>query len=129
MINPTGKKIRNDREGFGYYGAPRGHRVHKGTDFECDPFQEVKAPISGVVTRKVYAYADDPQWTGVEIEGERGVVKLLYINPLNNILGKTVSAGDIVGYAQDISKRYSPDMTPHVHLEIVSLDPMCLVEV
>lgn len=129
MINPTGGEIRNDSAGQGHYGARRGSRLHKGVDYVCTPEQPVVAPIAGVVTRKVYAYVDDPQWVGLEIRGKRATVKLLYVAPLDNVMGRWVEAGANIGLAQDISKRYSPQMTPHVHTEITHLDPACLVGV
>lgn len=130
MINPTGGAIRNDSEGHGHYGARRGSRLHLGTDYELKwPNQPVVAPISGVISRRVYAYVNDPQWQGLEIIGRRATVKLLYVLVDNDLIGKEVQAGDVIGTAQDISQRYNPAMAPHVHLEITSLDPECLVEI
>ena len=130
MTNPTGGEIRNDSKGQGHYGASRGHRTHPGTDYKLKwSSQPVVAPIDGLVSRRVYAYADDPQWQGLEIVGKRMTVKLLYVNIDEELIGSWVKAGDVIGTAQDISKRYGPDMIPHVHVEIVSLDPQCLMEV
>ena len=125
MINPTGGPVRRDPQGAGHYGASRGHRLHKGTDYVCTPGQDVVAPIDGLIKRKVWAYADDFQWVGLEIAGRRASVKLLYVE-MSVEIGDWVTAGAVVGKAQDISERYNPEMVPHVHIEITNLDFECL---
>jgi hypothetical protein len=49
-------------------------------------------------------------------------VQLFYFEPNEKLIGKAVEKGQKIGIAQDISKKY-PDMTPHVHLSIVSINP------
>jgi len=60
-------------------------------------------------------------------------VKMFYVLINPGIIGTMVKCGEPVGIAQDISQRYNrpgePEMIPHVHLEIVNLDPECLMEV
>jgi len=131
LLNPTGGEIRSDSMGDGHYGARRdnGSRTHAGIDFVAIPYQPVIAPISGIITRKVIVYPDSSKWVGLEIKGNRATIKLFYVVPDDDKISIFVHAGDVIGTAQDISKRYSPKMTPHVHLEIVKLDPMCLMEV
>ena len=53
MINPTGKGIRSDAAGDGHYGAKRGHRLHFGLDLLCDPYQPIKAPVGGRISREI----------------------------------------------------------------------------
>jgi len=49
---PTGLAIRGtDSYGSGHHGASRGTRVHDGTDYKSTPGQQVKAPLSGKVTK------------------------------------------------------------------------------
>ena len=129
MKNPTGGKIRNDAMGQGYYGASRGHRKHAGTDYECIPGQMVYAPICGLIKRRVQVYKGESKWVGIEIVSKRMTIKLFYvtIDPIR--IGTTVKCGEVVGLAQDISEKYGSAMTPHVHLEIVKLDPECLMGV
>ncbi len=129
MINPTGGKIRNDSKGQGHYGAKRGRRLHKGIDNECVAGQRVRAPIAGKIRRKVQAYPGEPEWVGLELVGKRATVKLLYVEPYPSLIGKTVVAGAVIGVAQDISLKYGPEMTPHVHCEITAIDPECLMDV
>lgn len=129
MLNPTGGKIRNDSEGQGHYGAKRGNRLHAGTDYECIPAQPVIAPIAGGIPRKIQVYKGDTLWQGLEIVGRRMTVRLFYVLADPDLIGTHVQSGDVIGFAQDISRKYGKKMKPHVHLEITSLDPECLVGV
>jgi len=128
MINPTGGGIRNDSEGSGYYGAKRGDRQHHGIDFHCHPGQPVKSPIDGSITRIARPYADSEEYSGCVIQGKRISVKLFYLSPFPEIIGKRVTAGETIGKAQDISRRYSDKMTPHIHLEIDHCDPLLFLD-
>lgn len=122
IINPTGGKLRSDSEGHGAYGAPRGHRLHKGKDYEATPGQIVYAPIEGTVERYARPYADDNNYSGLVIQGEHARIKMFYVNPQVE-QGDEVKAGQVVGFAQDISKKYGSDMAPHVHLEFETINP------
>src|SRR4029079_5685517 len=54
FTNPTGQAMReHDGYGDGRFGASRdgGGREHEGVDYVADAGQEVRAPISGYVTR------------------------------------------------------------------------------
>jgi murein DD-endopeptidase MepM/ murein hydrolase activator NlpD len=122
MISPTGLGIRNDSQGHGYYGAPRGARKHAGTDYICSPKQDVVAPIDGVITRIAYPYTDK-KYEGVILENDFVRLKIFYFIPIPRLIGKQVRQGDVIGYAQDIRKKYGDKMIPHIHLEIDSIDP------
>jgi len=125
MISPTGKGVRNDAKGFGNYGAKRGSRKHKGVDYLCEPGQDIVAPISGMVERIAYPYADK-SYSGLVIAGPYMTVKLFYFEVVTNV-GLYVERGDTIGLAQDISQRYGGlPMLPHIHLEVVSIDPEAL---
>jgi len=129
MINPTGGVIRNDSQGQGHYRAWRGRRLHKGVDYVATPGQMVKAPISGEITRKIQVYRGSKKWVGLEIVGDRATVQLYYVEPNPDIIGTYTVAGRFIGEAQDIRQKYGPEMIAHVHLQIVALDPECLMEV
>ncbi len=122
MISPTGQKVRSDIKGLGHYGAARGRRTHRGTDYICEPGQNIVAPISGTVERIAYPYADK-SYGGLVIQGMHCCVKLFYFMPNSGIVGSKVERGAIIGVAQDISKRHGSDMIPHIHLQIEHLDP------
>ncbi|HDK42903.1 MAG TPA: hypothetical protein ENG87_05970 [Candidatus Pacearchaeota archaeon] len=128
MLSPTGKGIRHDKEGNGEYGAKRGKRLHQGTDYICTPNQMIVSPISGTVIRKARPYANDKYYSGIVIQGKHIRVKMFYLKPLDEIIGKTVKAGDYIGVAQDISLRYNSKMIPHIHLRIVSFNPEILID-
>ena len=128
MISPTGKGIRNDSKGAGHYGAPRGNRKHRGTDYLCEPGQFVLSPIFGKIERIAYPYADK-SYSGIVIRGKHLTVKMFYLNP-TALIGNFVRAGGVVGSAADISKRKDSykGMLPHIHLEIESIDPELIMQ-
>lgn len=108
-------KMRNDRQGLGHYGAPRGNRRHSGLDFEAKPGQAVLAPISGKI-RRIQVYASDPRWRGLAIKNGNLEVKLFYMQPLAN-LPVSVERGQVVGNMQDRAAT-SPGMINHLHVEV-----------
>lgn len=128
MISPTGKGIRNDAKGLGHYGAPRGKKKHKGVDYLCATGQPVLSPISGKIERIAYPYADK-SYSGIVIRGRHISIKMFYLKPMP-MIGEIVLAGELVGYAQDISKKKKSylGMLPHIHLEIESIDPELLMK-
>jgi len=129
LLNPVGTKIRNDAGGSGHYGARRSKKLpdgrikryaHKGTDYKCKPGQDIKAPCIGIMTRsRPYAHSE---YNGVRIDGKRLSLQIFYVEPDKALLGKPVMRGQIIGKAQDISKRYA-SVTPHVHVQICQCDP------
>lgn len=127
MISPTGKGIRlTDSHGMGRYGASRGNRQHAGADYICTPGQTIVAPITGTVEREARPYAEG-EYSGVLINGRHMQVKLFYLKLRDGIIGKSVSQGEIIGSAQNISKKYK-GMIPHIHMEIISINPEILTE-
>lgn len=74
------------------------------------------------------------QWEGCVIVGigdYKGYeVKIFYMRPF--VIGDYLFPGDIIGVAQDISRKYSPAMMDHLHVEVrrngVLLDPAKLFE-
>ncbi len=131
MISPTGRGVRTkDNWGEGRYGASRGNRKHKGVDYICKPGQKVVSPINGIIIREAKPYAKS-KYSGLLIAGEHIAIKMFYFEPLkipgHEIMGKEIKKGDTIGIAQDISEKY-PGMDPHIHLEIVSVDPAIFTE-
>ncbi len=122
MISPTEKGVRNDPCGSGYYRAKRGGRLHKGTDYLCVGGQSIYSPISGLLKREAKPYAKE-EYSGCVIENEFVTIKMFYFKPFKDLIGKKVEQCQHIGFAQDISKKYSPKMLPHIHLEIISIDP------
>lgn len=128
IISPTGKGIREmDQWGSGLYGASRGHgKTHNGLDFICEPGQSIFSPIEGTITRIARPYAKGA-FLGVEIKGKVLTIVLFYILPNQELIGRSVGQGDIIGSAQDISEKH-PGITPHVHLRVSSIDPLVLMK-
>ena len=122
MISPTGSCVRGlDKHGEGKYGAGRGNHLHKGADFICVPGQNIVSPIKGIIIREAKPYAKS-DYSGLLIRGSDIEIKMFYLEINLKLIGSSIMIGDFVGIAQDISKKY-PGMTPHIHLEIVSINP------
>ena len=121
---PTGLAVRGvDAYGAGQHGASRGARVHDGTDYISTPGLQIKAPISGKVTKISKPYSsgiDATVLSGVEIEGSDGTkCWVWYIQPSINIVGTVVKAGSsIIGSARTLKNRYKNGITDHVHVRI-----------
>lgn len=128
MISPTGKPIRDyDKWGSGAYGAPRGEKSpHDGVDFICVPGQDVVAPIDGVVVRESKPYVDSP-FSGLIIKGKDAEIQMFYLLPDKRLFGQKITKGEVIGKAQNIGIKYA-GITPHIHLEIKSVNPELLLE-
>lgn len=107
--------LRNDIQGAGHFGAPRGSRKHEGIDFVAPAQKAVLAPISGVI-RKLQVYSTDPKWQGVAIKSGDVEVKMFYVSPLAK-LPVNINRGEIVGFMQDRAAA-SPGMINHIHFEL-----------
>jgi len=137
IISPTGKGLRRqDSHGSGVYGASRlgndkwGERkYHRGNDFLCEPGQDIVCPIFGArILRVANPYADDQNYSGLFIRNAHMAIYLFYIQPDMSLIGEHVHLFDVIGTAQDISKKYSPGMQPHVHLQITDIDASLFME-
>jgi len=125
--SPTGYGVRGyDAWGGGEYGARRSYGAHKGTDFKCVVGQIVTMPISGRVVREAKPY---PDWflSGVLIRSAEMEVKMFYFLPDDGVIGAYLKQGERVGVAQDIRLKYDNRMTPHIHVQIDSIDPALFI--
>ena len=113
--------IRSDPAGDGHYGAPRGHRTHRGVDYACVVGEPILSPVNGVITKLGYCYGDDLSWRYVQVtDGDLLHHRLFYVEPLVKV-GHVVTNNMVVGNAQDIGRRYpDKDMLPHIHLEVMT---------
>lgn len=117
LLNPTGGKIRVDAAGDGHFGTSRNGRTHKGVDFECIEGQNVVAPCAGIVTRQARPYPDG-DLLGVVINSNGNMLTMFYMQPDLSLLGHYVEAGQVIGKAQAVSKRYpNQGMKDHVHTQ------------
>jgi len=138
MIDPAGTfEVRRDPMGSGAFGAPRrsGGRsyTHRGLDTRTAPGDSVRAPLGGHVTRIGLCYAAEP-FRLVVIEHRAWECRVLYVEPLEDLMGRRVRQGQIIGWAQDVTRRRdyaARGMLAHVHTEIRCgdelLDPAALM--
>ncbi len=122
FANPTGGAPRgHDEFGDGNFGARRdgGSRDHEGVDYVASAGQDVKAPISGYVTKIGYAYAGYSDLKFVEITNPAlgYVARAFYVSPDVEV-GQTIRLGQTIGQNQSLQKHY-PGITDHVHLEVM----------
>ena len=123
LSSPTRKiRLRNeDSTGNGWFGASRGSRKHKGTDYIVFEGEEIFACCSGKV-RLSNVYKSSTKMKLIEITGTKGVHKVrvqqMYVLPsVKN--GQIVEENEFIGYAQDVAKYHnSNDMKPHVHISV-----------
>jgi len=108
--------------GDGHYLAPRGNRLHRGVDYCVQPYEAVYSPLNGKIIRIAYPYTGDTYYKGILFQTPNITLKIFYFSPIESLLGKEVKAGQIIGYAQDISKKYGKEMLPHIHVEVVDLN-------
>lgn len=128
FVNPTGMGMRNDAGGQGHFGARRGTRTHNGVDYACVPGQSIYAPHDGKIVRESLPYASDSRWRGVMLVHKRITTKLWYMQPAVGIVGQNVKANQIIGIAQDISKKEGYEKCgPHIHLKIEKIDPLIVM--
>jgi len=125
IINPTGLGIRNDSGGSGSHGSKRGSRIHNGVDFKCVKDQAILMPVDGLISRESLPYKDDLKWRGVYIYNERIEIQMWYFIPFKSVIGKIITVGQVIGYAQDIGEKYE-GVTAHIHVRIIKIDPLLL---
>lgn len=108
-----------DKHGSGYYGAPRGSRVHNGIDYACPPESEIHPTCPGKVSKHGWAYSDPKKsdYRYVQVTDVQGYNhRYFYIDAAVD-LGVYVTEETVIGTAQDLTKIY-PGITNHVHYEI-----------
>jgi hypothetical protein len=119
-----GPVVRNDKWGDGTFGAKRGSKVHDGLDLVVVPGQPIFSMIDGAVEKYEQCYLSDAKWTGIQIANTQVRVELWYMEALPDLVRRFVQAGQMVGYAQNISEKYPPtekiphEMTPHIHVRV-----------
>ena len=121
FIKPTSGLSRGqDAQGSGQFNAPRngGKRLHNGLDIVSYPGEYVKSPIDGIVVREAFPYAGDHTLKGLVLRGEGENANLeIRIYYVSGIKSGKVKAGENIGIAQDITKKYE-GITNHIHLEV-----------
>ncbi len=128
LYNMTGGTIRNDPKGGGYWRSSRGAKLHKGIDLTIPGGvgSAVRSPITGVLERVAYPYADDTRFEGAVFVNGDIMVKAFYFYPAQNLIQQKVTMGEVCGIAQDISIKYV-GMTPHIHIQVDRINPLILM--
>jgi murein DD-endopeptidase MepM/ murein hydrolase activator NlpD len=108
-------RLRNDSQGLGHFGAPRGSRKHQGIDIIAQANTLVTAPISGQI-RRVTVYSNTPAWKGISIKNQNVEIKLFYVDPIG-ALPASINRGEVVGTMQNRASN-SPGMVNHLHIEV-----------
>lgn len=119
MHSPTKKvKLRDkDSTGNGWFGASRGSRKHKGTDFVVSPGERIYACISGRV-RVGLVYGGSIEMKLVEIVNDTYKVQQMYVQPYVKT-GDYIKEGSVIGKAQDVAAFHGEiEMKPHVHISV-----------
>lgn len=114
---PVPSRIRKDHLGDGHFGARRSDHTHEGIDLVVEPGQLVIAPTKCHVDRIAMPYPVDFTWSGLQLSTPLVLIKIFYIEPLKDIIGKDIDFAEPLGYAQDIRKKY-PSITPHIHFQV-----------
>jgi murein DD-endopeptidase MepM/ murein hydrolase activator NlpD len=117
----TPLSIRSDTSGDGRFQASRsnGARAHDGVDLLIlREGQPIFAPFDALVVRKTYPYKTDLRWEGLLLRRGDGLeVKVFYMTPSVSP-GTIVKAGQQIGTAQSIKKKYGGSMLDHAHVEV-----------
>lgn len=106
-----------DPSGCGAFGSGRIGHIHAGLDLEVVEKEAIYSPIDGEVIRFPFPYGDDLRYKGILIKNAEFEVKIFYLNPVVKA-GTKVKQGDVIGYAQNVAKKYKKPMTNHIHLEV-----------
>ncbi|WP_337045311.1 M23 family metallopeptidase [Emticicia sp. 17c] len=117
IVSPL--KIRVDSAGNGNFGSSRNppYNKHYGIDLVVTEGQKVYAPMGGSINIIENALSDKKGYKGVRIFAENNLqIDILYISPIvaNDMI---VKKGQLIGYAQNITKAYNQSMLNHIHVE------------
>ncbi|XP_072485976.1 leukocyte cell-derived chemotaxin-2-like [Notamacropus eugenii] len=108
-----------DKQGCGYYGAPRGRRKHTGVDVKCEDGSVVYAPFDGMIVRQAKPYKKDNAINnGVQITGKGYCIQIFYIKPIR--YRGPVKKGQKLGVLLPMQKVY-PGITSHIHVQNCNL--------
>jgi hypothetical protein len=124
MIVPIKNATRDyDAWGSGLFAAPRGKKKHRGRDYKFEAGAPVHAPEAGKIVRIGYPYPAPAPYRYMELLNEDHTIlwRFFYVDPIVTPVN-SVHAGQVIGYAQDITLRYDQRMANHIHVECI-MDP------
>jgi len=110
-----------DSQGAGWFGAPRGDRLHNGVDLVCSDREPVCAFLPGTVTKIGFPYSPDlhpdkAHLRYIQVDTDGNQLRYFYVKPRVK-LGQKVGMNEVLGISQDLTKMY-PGITQHFHFEI-----------
>lgn len=108
--------IRNDPSGLGTFGAKREGHIHQGLDIKAEPNEPIKAPFDLTFSYSGRVYADDPFYLATEYKTPKGSFRVMYLQPRTD--KKIFKTGEVIGFAQNIAKKWGGKMVNHIHVEI-----------
>lgn len=105
-----------DKGGSGAFGASRSNKkgIHEGIDLLVDEGEPIYSPFDMTMIRKATPYSSDSRYSGGLYSNGIYQIKIFYMNPIEK---HTFKKGEVIGYAQNIKKKY-PSVTNHIHLEM-----------
>ena len=113
--------IRVDSKGDGHYLAPRGNRLHEGVDYIVTPGENILMPFDGYLIREARPYADGDM-SGCVLQSKDCTLKVFYMEPFLHLRGAFLKCGTVIGKAQDIRTHWGSSMTPHLHVQVESMN-------
>ncbi len=130
IISPTGDTIRiKDDFGNGIFSTPKWSRGHNSIDFICEPGQVIVAPVDGTINLVACPF-ENKDYMAALFENDFISLMIFYFIPDKDKIGIEVKQGDRIGIAQDISQIYNTKkrkMTPHINVQVLSIDPLGLM--
>jgi hypothetical protein len=115
-------KLRDeDTTGNGWYGASRGSRKHKGTDYVTFPGEEIFACMSGRI-RVGNVYKGSTKMKLIEIVNKFGShryrLQQMYVKSIFKT-GDVVKINQLIGHSQNVAKYHNSNkMKNHCHVSV-----------
>lgn len=131
----TPLSIRSDTSGDGHFKAYRDRNgsagTHEGIDLLVYEGQDIYSPFDGIVVRNAIPYKSDTRWKGLLLRRADGLEVIIFYMTPSVGEGTNVKAGQKIGKAQAISKKYSSAMRNHIHVETkingMTINPTSLI--
>lgn len=113
-----------DSQGSGYFGAPRGTRLHNGIDYACPKGSVILSPVAGTYTKLGWPYnpekyQDRAHMRYVQITDGEGLRHRFFYVATKMEIGADVVVDQPIGYTQGLLDIFE-GITDHYHYEIMA---------